>query len=138
MTSFLVFHCPQTQTIHNKIAHNRMIAVHNISASAEIIVMSVRSQHIVNIIVNSLETKTRAHLVAFCSVIKYNIKNDLDSIFLQLARCLVLIRASVFVPPTSPLPNLLLRWISLAISVAEKAALSANRQDGWKFWVAVW
>ena len=61
-----------------------MIAVHNISASAEIIVMSVWSQHIVNIIVNSLETKTRAHLVAFCSVIKYNIKNDLDSIFLQL------------------------------------------------------
>ena len=73
------------QTVHDKVAHNRVVTVHNITTSTEIIIMCIRCQHIINIVVNSLETEARSHLVSLRRMVKYHVKNNPNSVLLQFA-----------------------------------------------------
>ena len=57
-----------------------MVAVHGIATSAEIVVMSIRCQHIINIIINALKRKTRSILISLGSMVKHNIKYNLYSV----------------------------------------------------------
>ena len=50
-----------------------MIAVHDIPATAKVVVVSFRCQHIINVVVDSLKRKVRAVLVALGGMVKYNI-----------------------------------------------------------------
>ena len=73
------------QTVNNEPAHHRMIAVHDVATAAEIIVVAIRRQHVIDIVINALEAEARSHLISFCRVVEHNIQNDLDAIFLELA-----------------------------------------------------
>ena len=60
-----------------------MVAVHGIATSAEIVVMSIRCQHIINIIINALKRKTRSILISLGSMVKHNIQNDFHAVCLE-------------------------------------------------------
>lgn len=59
-----------------------MITVHDIATATEIIIVSIRCQDIINIIINSLKRKTWTMFISLCRVVKYNIQDNFDSIFL--------------------------------------------------------
>ena len=66
-----------------------MVAVQSVSTAAEIVVISVRSQHIVNVIVESLETEGRSLLIALCGMIEYNVEDDFDPVCMKFTdQCL--------------------------------------------------
>lgn len=60
-----------------------MVTVHDISTSTKVVVISIRCQHIVDIIVNSFEGKTWSLLISLRCMVKYNVQNNLYSIFFQ-------------------------------------------------------
>ena len=61
-----------------------MITVQSVSTSAEIVVISFRSQHIINFIVKSFKAESFSKFISFGSVVEYDIKNYFDSIFVEL------------------------------------------------------
>ena len=63
-----------------------MVTVQSISTSAEIVVISLWSQHIINLIVKALKAEGFSQLVSFGGMIEYNIKNYFDAIFVELCR----------------------------------------------------
>ena len=81
----MIFKYPVTQTINNPLAHNRMIAVNSISATREIHVVFFITVYkkIIKCIIKTTETKSNTVFIAFCSVIKNNIKNYFYSIFVH-------------------------------------------------------
>ena len=60
-----------------------MVTVQSISTSAEIVVISLWSQHIINLIVKALKAEGFSQLVSFCGMIEYNIKNYFNAIFVK-------------------------------------------------------
>ena len=60
-----------------------MIAVHGIAAATEIIIVSIGSQQIINIVVKAFKRYERPILVSFCRMIEYNVQNNLDSVLMQ-------------------------------------------------------
>ena len=60
-----------------------MIAVECISAAAEIVILSARCEHVVDAVVDALETHKRAPAVTLGGMVEYYIQNDLDLVFLQ-------------------------------------------------------
>ena len=60
-----------------------MVTVQGVSTSAEIVVISFRSQHIINFIVESFKTEGFSKLISLGGVIKYNIKDDFNAIFVK-------------------------------------------------------
>ena len=54
-----------------------MVAIEGIAAAAEIIILSIRRQQIVNIIVEALEREKRPSLVAFGGVVEHYVQIDL-------------------------------------------------------------
>ena len=60
-----------------------MVTVQSISTSAEIVVISLWSQHIINLIVKALKAEGFSQLVSFGGMIEYNIKNYFNSIFVK-------------------------------------------------------
>ena len=61
-----------------------MVTVQSISTSAKIVVISLWSQHIINLIVKALKAEGFSQLVSFGGMIEYNIKNYFDAIFVEL------------------------------------------------------
>ena len=61
-----------------------MIAVERITASAEIIIMTVRREHIIHTVVQPLEGKGRTVFIPFGCVIEDHIQKDLYAVFIQL------------------------------------------------------
>ena len=45
--------------------------------------MSIRRQHIINIIINALKRKTRSILISLGSMVKHNIQNDFHAVCLE-------------------------------------------------------
>ncbi len=76
---------PIPQTVNDKLAHGGMIAVDRVPASAEIIVVSVRRQNVIDVIVDSLKREDRSVLVSLGGMVKHHIENDLDSVLFQFA-----------------------------------------------------
>ena len=62
-----------------------MVTVQSVSAATEVVVISVRSQHIVNVVVESLEAEGRSLFISLCSVVKYNIQDNFDAICMKFA-----------------------------------------------------
>ena len=50
-----VFCHPITKAFHDKLRHYRMITVHNVTTTTKVVIKTFRCQHIVNIIIDSLE-----------------------------------------------------------------------------------
>ena len=60
-----------------------MVAVQRVAAPAEVIIFSIRSEHIVNVIVKPFEAEGRSHLISFCRVIEYDVKDYVDFIVME-------------------------------------------------------
>ena len=60
-----------------------MVAVQRVAAPAEVIIFSIRSEHIVNVIVKPFEAEGRSHLISFCRVIEYHVKDYVDFIVME-------------------------------------------------------
>ena len=50
-----------------------MITVQSVATATEIVIISVWSEHVINIIVQSLKTDGFALFVALCGMVEYNI-----------------------------------------------------------------
>ena len=57
-----------------------MIAVHGISAPAEIVIASVRLQQIIRPVVNTPERYDRPFLISLRRVVEYYVENDLNAV----------------------------------------------------------
>ena len=60
-----------------------MIAVDGISTTTEIIIVSIRSEHVIHIIVNPLEGEKRSIFIALGSMIEYGIQDDFNTVFFE-------------------------------------------------------
>ena len=60
-----------------------MITVHDIATATEIIIITIRCQHIVNIIVKPFETEGWPLLISFCRMVKYHIQNHFNAIVMK-------------------------------------------------------
>ena len=60
-----------------------MITIHYVSTTAEVIVLSIWSKHVINIVIKSLKGYERSVLITLSRMVKYNVKNNLYSIFLK-------------------------------------------------------
>ena len=60
-----------------------MIAVHGISASAEIVISSVRPQQIICPVIDTPERYDRSFLISFRRVIEHYIENDLYTVLME-------------------------------------------------------
>ena len=60
-----------------------MITVQGVSAAAEVVVIAIRSQHIVNIVVKSFETECVSFFVSFGSVIENNIQDYFNPVVMK-------------------------------------------------------
>ena len=61
-----------------------MVTVESVAAAAEIVVLPVRRQHVINIIVNAFEGKTGSPVIPLRRVVEHHIQDHLYPIFLQL------------------------------------------------------
>ncbi len=76
----LIFGYPIAQAVLDEVAHDRVVAVENVSAAAEIVVFSVGREHIVDIVVDALEREEGSHLVALGGVVENNVENNLYAV----------------------------------------------------------
>ena len=60
-----------------------MVAVQCVSAAAEIIVIPVRSQHVVNVIVKAFEAEGSSKFVSLGSMVKYHIQDHFNPIVMK-------------------------------------------------------
>ena len=60
-----------------------MIAIHGIAAAAEIIIIAIGSQEVINIVVKAFKRYERPVLVPFCRMIEYHVQDNLDSVLMQ-------------------------------------------------------
>ena len=76
---------PVAEAVQNDRLHHGMIAVERVAAAAEVVVVSVRRQHVVDVVVETLEGDHGSVLVAFCRVIENDIEEALDPVPVQFA-----------------------------------------------------
>ena len=74
---------PVPQAFQDHLAHDGVVAVQGIAAAAEIIVIPVGRQHIIDLIVEALETEGRTLFVALCGMVEHNVKDDLDAVVVE-------------------------------------------------------
>ena len=75
---------PILQTFQDHLPHHRMVAVQSIAAAAEIVIVPIRRQHIINLIVKSFETKCGTFFISLRGVIEHNVQDHFDPILMQL------------------------------------------------------
>ena len=57
-----------------------MISIDRVSTSGVVAVTaSIRVEHVINTVLKTLETQHGSAFIAFASVVKYDVENDLDS-----------------------------------------------------------
>ena len=61
-----------------------MVAVQCIPAAAEVVIASVRCEHVIDIIVKALERKTGSQLIALRGVVEDDVKDDFDPVLVEL------------------------------------------------------
>ena len=80
------FNNPVAQAVQDKGLYNRVITVHGVTAAGVVTVIAgVIFQYIIDGIVQTAERKNRAEFAALSGVIKYDVQNHFDAIFMQLA-----------------------------------------------------
>ena len=75
---------PVPQTVQDEILHHRVIAVNRIAAAAEVIVVSLRRQHVIDVIVKALEGNHGTVPVSLCRVVKHHVQDALDAVLMKL------------------------------------------------------
>jgi len=70
---YMILHHPIAQTVNNKVAHHRMIALERIAAAAviEIIFLVAVDKHIIHAVVKTTEAQRHSVFIAFRSVIEH-------------------------------------------------------------------
>ena len=76
---------PIPKALQNQLVNDWMITVQGIAATAEIIIISIRCQHIINLIVKALEAEGGTILITFSRVVKYHIQDYFDPIVVKLS-----------------------------------------------------
>ena len=61
-----------------------MITVQRVAAAAEIIIVSIRCEHIVDFVIKSLKTEHRTFLISLGRMIKYHVEDHFDAIFMKI------------------------------------------------------
>ena len=79
----MILRHPVAETVHDIADHDRMVAVKGIAASAEIVVLPSRREHVVDTVVNALETHKGPVLVSLRGVVKDDVQIDLDLVVLE-------------------------------------------------------
>src|SRR5699024_8577217 len=74
---------PVAKAVQDQFLDYRMIAVQCISAAAEIIVFSVRCEHVVDIVVKTFKAEGRSHLVPFRRVVEYHVEDHIDLVVME-------------------------------------------------------
>ncbi len=74
---------PIPQAVQNHLPHDGMVTVERIPAAAEIVIVPVRGQEIINIIVKAFKREKRAVLIALGGMVKYNVQKDLNAVFIE-------------------------------------------------------
>ena len=74
---------PVSETVDDIADDGGVIAVEGIAAAAEIVILSARSQHVVDTVVDTLETHEGTGAVALCGMVENYIQIDLDLVFFQ-------------------------------------------------------
>ena len=71
---------PVTETIENHLTDDRMISIDCISTSGVIAVTtSIRVEHVINTVLQTLETQYGSAFIALASMVEYDVENDLAS-----------------------------------------------------------
>ena len=74
---------PVSQAVKNQLPDDRVVAVQRIAAAAEIIVIAIRGEHVINIVIKPLKGKERPLFIPFCSMVEYHIQDYFNPIFIQ-------------------------------------------------------
>ena len=109
---------PVPQTVQDEILHHRVIAVDRIAAAAEVIVVSLRRQHVIDVIVKALEGNHGTVTVSLCRVVKHHVQDALDAALMKLPDEFFQFMALVVV--------FLLRCIEIGISVSDLDLLTVG------------
>ena len=75
---------PVAQAVDDEPAGHRVVAVQRVAAAAEIVIIPVRRQDIIDIIVDPLEGEAGAVVISLRRVVEHHVQDDLDSVLLQL------------------------------------------------------
>ena len=70
---------PIAQTVQNHLVDNGVVAVEGVAAAAEIVIIPLRGEQVVNIVVKALEGEEGAPPVALGGVVEHHIQIDLDA-----------------------------------------------------------
>ena len=75
---------PVAQAADNHLVDNRVVAVQGVSAAAEIVIVSLGGEEVVNIVVEALEGEEGPVLVALRRVVEDHVQVDLDPVFVAV------------------------------------------------------
>ena len=64
--------------------NDRMVAVERVAAAAEIIIPAIRCEHVIDIIIKSLEGKERAVFITFAGMIEHYVQNNFNTVIMKL------------------------------------------------------
>ena len=80
----MVLRRPVAQAIQHHAAHNRVVAVERVAGAAEVEIVAIRRQHVVDLVVEPAERDIGSHLVAFSGVVKHHVQKHLNTGPVQL------------------------------------------------------
>ena len=75
---------PVTKTFQDHLTYDRMIAVQRIAAAAEIVIISFRCEHIINLVVKTFETEGFSQFISFGSMVEYDIEDNFDPVLMKI------------------------------------------------------
>ena len=74
---------PVPEGAYDQLLYHRMVAVHGIPAAAEIIIISVRRQHIVYVVVKALEGKAGTVFISLGRMVKDHVQEAFDAVVVE-------------------------------------------------------
>ena len=80
-----IFGHPVAQAVLDEVAHDRVVAVEHVAAAAEIVVLAVGREHVVDVVVQSLEREEGTLFVTLGGVVEHDVEDDLDAVGLEVA-----------------------------------------------------
>ena len=82
-TVHTVIDSPVAKAFQDHLSDDRMVTVQCVSAATEVIIISFRGKHIIDLVVKALEAEGFSQFVTFGCMVEHNVKNDLDSVFVK-------------------------------------------------------
>ncbi len=78
-----VIHCPIPQAFQNQLPDDGVVAVQGIAAAAEVVVVPVGRQHVVDLVVEAFETEGGALFVPFGGVVEHHVQNHFYAVVVK-------------------------------------------------------